>query len=408
MNKKAFTLIELLAVIIILALLMAIAIPMVSKYIEQSRKKTHINTAAAFVDGLTKEIASNNVPLMADSDSIYYIPFNCIPIEKGGTSPHGTWEFAYILMTNNDGKRKYYIYSKDAKGMGVEGVEVGKLKVSDVKSITGTKDDLISVEGKSISQVVGDTCDYSALITKNVDGNPVGIQPDDSCFEIDAQGTLLDWKVSGISEWNSEVGNYVYTAAENDPCYTENLIIPSTINGITVTALREVDSFNSEIPPFALKGLKTVVIPNSVTSIGSWAFSGNQLSSVSIPNSVTSIGSVAFAQNQLSSVNIPNSVTSIGSYAFAFNNLTNLNILNGVTSIEMGAFFGNQLTTVIIPNSINNIKYSAFGYNQLTSVTIDNASSIVENRAFCDNDNLNLENINFDGDKTNLIGGCGQ
>lgn len=219
MNKKAFTLIELLAVIIILALLMAIAIPMVSRYIEQSRKKTHISTAAAFVDGLTREIVSNNVPLMADSDSIYYIPFNCIPIEKGGNSPHGSWEFAYILMTNNNGKRNYYIYSKDAKGMGIEGVEVGKLKVSDVKSIIGTKDDLISVEGKSISQVVGDTCDYSALITKNVEGGSAGpVQPDESCFEIHAQGVILDWKVHGTMEWVDE--NIVYTPSENDPCYT--------------------------------------------------------------------------------------------------------------------------------------------------------------------------------------------
>ena len=42
-NKKAFTLMELLAVIIILGLLMAIAIPSISKYIEQSRKKTYVN-----------------------------------------------------------------------------------------------------------------------------------------------------------------------------------------------------------------------------------------------------------------------------------------------------------------------------------------------------------------------------
>ena len=54
-------------------------------------------------------------------------------------------------------------------------------------------------------------------------------------------------------------------------------------------------------------------IPNSVTSIGSYAFSGCRgLTSVTIPNSVTSIGIAAFSGcTGLTSVTIPNSVTSI-------------------------------------------------------------------------------------------------
>ena len=61
-----------------------------------------------------------------------------------------------------------------------------------------------------------------------------------------------------------------------------------------------------------------LVIPNSVTSIGSCAFCGcSGLTSITIPNSVTSIGSSAFSGcSGLTSITIPNSVTSIGSYAF--------------------------------------------------------------------------------------------
>ena len=51
-----------------------------------------------------------------------------------------------------------------------------------------------------------------------------------------------------------------------------------------------------------VSGCKTTVIPNSVTSIGSWAFSMNDLTSVTIPDSVTSIGSWAFANNPLTTV----------------------------------------------------------------------------------------------------------
>ena len=86
-----------------------------------------------------------------------------------------------------------------------------------------------------------------------------------------------------------------------------------------------------------------LVIPNSVTSIGDWAFSGcTGLTSVTIPNNVTKIGSGAFQNcSSLTSVNIPNSVTSIGSYAFdECSGLKSVSIPNSVTTIGDDAFSG--------------------------------------------------------------------
>ena len=68
-----------------------------------------------------------------------------------------------------------------------------------------------------------------------------------------------------------------------------------------------------------IAGCKNTIIPNSVTRIGGYAFSGcTGLTSVTIPNSLTSIGYHMFANcSGLTSVTIPNSVTSIGDYAFS-------------------------------------------------------------------------------------------
>ncbi len=92
-----------------------------------------------------------------------------------------------------------------------------------------------------------------------------------------------------------------------------------------------------------ISGCITTVIPNSVTSIGDYAFGGcTDLKNVIIPNTVTSIGSQAFdGCYNLTSVSLPNSVTTIGDRAFrSCNYLTNLTFPISVTSIGEYAFQG--------------------------------------------------------------------
>ena len=133
--------------------------------------------------------------------------------------------------------------------------------------------------------------------------------------------------------------------------------------------------------------VKDLVIPNSVTSIGNYAFYGcSGLTSVTIPNSVTSIADYAFEHcSGLTSVTIPNSVTSIGEFAFSdCSGLTSVIIPNSVTSIGACAFSGcSGLTSVTIPNGVTSIEYATFkNCSSLTSVTIGNSVSSIGQDAF--------------------------
>ena len=204
---------------------------------------------------------------------------------------------------------------------------------------------------------------------------------------------------------------------------TANIPASVTYRGTTYSVTSIGNNAFLNCSAFAVySGLTSVTIPNSVTSIGEYAFNGcSGLTSVTIPNSVTSIGEYAFwACSGLTSVTIPNSVTSIGDYAFNWcysltslsveagntvydsrNNCNaiietstntlifgcqNTTIPNSVTSIGAWAFSGcSSLTSVTIGNSVTSIGAWAFdGCSSLTSVTIPNSVTSIGEDAFLD------------------------
>jgi hypothetical protein len=187
---------------------------------------------------------------------------------------------------------------------------------------------------------------------------------------------------------------------------------------------------------WACSSLTNVTLGNSLTSIGSDAFSFCNLTSVTIPNSVTSIGSLAFdncynltsitvaAQNPAyasvggvlfdkatntllecpggfkGSYSVPGSVTNIGSYAFSgCSSLTNVALGNSLTSIGTFAFEGCYLTSVTIP-SVTTIGDSAFwACSSLTNVTLGNGLTSIGNDAFAA---CNLTSVTIPSSVTNI------
>ena len=86
-----------------------------------------------------------------------------------------------------------------------------------------------------------------------------------------------------------------------------------------------------------IDSIKTVIIGDNVTSIGTYAFYDyRSITSVTLGKGVTSIGKSAFWGSKLTSITIPASVTSIGNEAFA--------LCFYVENIEFAA--GSKLTTI--------------------------------------------------------------
>ncbi len=170
MNKKAFTLVELLAVIIILGLLVAIAIPSVSRILAQTKKKGYLATVESYATAASMSVNVGRFGELKDQSAMYYLPVKCLSLEKGGqNSPTSQWVIAYIISTYNGKEHNFYHYFKDQTGLGLVGTKRERAKLSDIVEVNKNTGDLISVEGKTKAIILNEnTCNLDNLEEKTV------------------------------------------------------------------------------------------------------------------------------------------------------------------------------------------------------------------------------------------------
>ena len=145
-KNKAFTLIELLAVIIILGVLMIIAIPSVTTYISNSRKNAYIDTAKNIVGG-ARNLVNTGKFGMYDTSVTYYISVNRIPSENGTRSPYGDFTEAYIGVIYNGKSYEYFWISNDTAREGIPVVtSIDKLENESIQSDVNDIDIRTTVE----------------------------------------------------------------------------------------------------------------------------------------------------------------------------------------------------------------------------------------------------------------------
>ena len=157
-KKKGFTLIELLAVIIILGVLMLIAIPSVTGYISESRKKSYISTARRYIEAASILVNSGNLDVY-DIDTSYYIPGSCLKMESGDLkSPYADWKDRYVIATYDGTSYDFYWASTDDAKMGIYITYSDKLTTDNVKTGVSTIPTDVGVGERSKIYVFNDDC----------------------------------------------------------------------------------------------------------------------------------------------------------------------------------------------------------------------------------------------------------
>ena len=177
----------------------------------------------------------------------------------------------------------------------------------------------------------------------------------------DVYETTSLWNYSVTSSENKEIELIQY----DGKTWPEHFEIPQTVDGYTVTSLGETSLYCGSF--------KSVSIPDTVTSIGPFAFSGcSNLESLEIGSQVTTVGDSAFVQCDNLKLTVadgnPNySVEGDVLYnkdkttLISAQNVSSIAIPDTVTEIGKGAFYCNYtIKEVTIPASVRHIGDYAF------------------------------------------------
>jgi prepilin-type N-terminal cleavage/methylation domain-containing protein len=136
-REKGFTLVETLAVIIILGILLIITIPAVSKYIVDSKKGSYAASAQAYIETARANYGEGQYGEYIKENQVMLIPIQFIELEKsdGGESPFDLYNYdsSYVIIAPDKKGFEVYISIVDNAGNGIEFKKMEELDRSSVQ-----------------------------------------------------------------------------------------------------------------------------------------------------------------------------------------------------------------------------------------------------------------------------------
>ena len=344
-KKRGFTLVELLAVIVILAVILIIAMPKISDVIKNSKEASLETTAKLIASQAEKKYTENqvldnsstikcsDVAKISDAD---YESCNITFDSKGNAKVtivgKGKFEGMAVCNANKNSATvssncstdaKYFSYEEVEGGISIIGYQIGVVSNAEVTEVNKCKTYLL-MKGVTEDQAI--TLCNGGLIT--IEG---------------ISGSLKDLVLYGSipsSDYESAGLKVIYENGGGT-----DVVIPSQIDGKTVVAIAELAftghgviptptaynndykvsllSYNSNnnyvvkplyAAPAPIEGLgiTSVIIPNTVTSIGNGAFVNNEIISITFPDTPITLGCSVFEGNPImedSTYSYPSNVT---------------------------------------------------------------------------------------------------
>ena len=317
--KKGFTLVELLAVLTLLAFVAIIATPVMEELLTNSSRKTKDAQVKEIIEAAKKYVIKYDNEIDYDDD--YEALVSLTDIKKSEflndekmINAETNEEFngcVYVKYNEETGKTSYaYFYNcntvNDTSGCFIfSNNTVYGFNNTDASCATGTFTLPTFINGKKVRYVEANTIADKAYFA--------------NATKIDLSKALFLERI-GEKALGNIINNYTFFE-----------VLDLSNNSL----LKEINDY-----AFYDEDLKfrTVKLPDNLQNIGVSAFSDSKITSLVLPEKLDKIGKHAFKNNNLEAIVIPSSVTYLGTEAFYGNRLLSVTI-DGKTAVEDFAYY---------------------------------------------------------------------
>ena len=441
-NKKGFTLVELLAVIIVLAVVAVISIPVIGNLIDKAKKDMLRDSAINLVDSgktyYANALMDNDEGL--ESSKKFTIGENINELDFKGRLPSS----GYLEISTKG----------DISLAVVSGEYCAKKEFYDTEIIITDNLNECNVSGIDKAETVNDSCFVFNAKTRTITGYnfnkkecdkpniAIPATIGDIPVEHIAPGAFVQDSDGALAMYYDPNGNEeeFMDIYENASYYKEAfgyemaLVFPvrnikqnfgkycvSNNPGITMDDVRYDNEYLNESSITKVMSVtssrdKCYAMPKGEASEEEVVAFGTRLDSIDFSDATNlkAIGDYAFFATSLSSIKFGDNpvLDRIGNSAFLYNEIEELD-LSGASSlyeIDNSAFINNYLTVVKFPNSLSIIGNQAFRNNFINSINVPTSLEYIGEYAFADNyirrfdaKNSNLETIGNEAFRDNAI-----
>ena len=212
---------------------------------------------------------------------------------------------------------------------------------------------------------------------------------------INLEAGLYDINNNLISSWDELTGTYGLALGNTTVTSNKQLSViinnNSKLKNATKLVIPDTVTTIPKLSFYNCTTLKSIIIPNSVLSIGENAFALSGITSINIPNSVKTISQKAFYRcPNIETVDMGNGVEQISIYSFKeCPNLLNVKFSNKITTIPEQCFTScSNLENIVLSEKLETIKYEAFMGCNIKNLILPNTLKTIDYKAFQSNKNL--------------------